>query len=220
MSSSVLHVLEDVVSIEENYGYGTIDFQKFRKLSPPVGKRILSLLSDHIAGTISGNMKNLTYVYNKLVAKETLPDTAVSLSFCVIHPDHKTNRVMVVRQLPRKNYRSLTPLHVHQSVVWDNRFRIAVSKAAQDKQASFKSLFVRHMVPTDHLLAKKGFKRNKRSKKVPPLASRGGLPIIMDDKGSVVSAPHLGYLDLNYGIHCKVTFDPAIPLLHNLDIGL
>ena len=220
MSSSVLHVLEDVVSIEESYGYGVVDFQKFRKLSPPVGKRILSLLSDHISGTISGNMKNLTYVYNKLVAKETLPETAVSLSFCVIHPDHKANRIMVVRQLPQKNHRSLTPLHVDQSVVWDNRFRIAVSKAAQGRQTSFKSLFVRHMVPTDHPLAKKGFKRNKRSKKVPPLASRGGLPIIVDDKGSVVSAPHLGYLDLNYGIHCKVTFDPAIPLLYNLDVNL
>ena len=208
-----------VVSVDQNFGYARIAFHPFYNLPPPVGKRVLSLVSNHISGIISGNMKNLARVYNGLVATAALPETAASLSYCVVSPDRKANCLLVVRQLTKNMHHNLTQLlQPGESVLWDNRYRISVSKVSHDKHIPFKSLFVRHMLSSDHILAKKGFRRNKRSKRVPPLVSRGGLPIIVDDKGCTVAVPHLGYLDLNYGIKCKAVFEPAIPLSYNLDV--
>ena len=206
---------DKLVSIERKHGFATVNLPHFRQLPPPVGKRLLLSLLHHIGGhtnTVCNTPLNSCYDY--LVAMETRPNKAASLAHCNMALIDSA-QFMVARQLPRTTERTLTPIVLGEPLLWGNRFRVTLSPTPKGRHAHnpLVAYSVRHMLETDYIVARKGLRRRK-SARLPPLLARGGLPVVVDATGRIVAAPHLGYLDVKFGVTCSVTFDPAVPL-HN-----
>lgn len=204
---------EELVSIEKRHGFATVDLPHYRRLPPPVGKRLLMSLFNHIGGhTNTVSTASLNSCYDYLVAGTIRPNKATSLAHCYVVPLDSA-QFMVARHRPQAREQTLTPIVLGEPLTWDNRFRVTLSQTARGRQMSKSSMmyWVRHMLETDCSVASKGLRRRKAAK-LPPLHARGGLPVVVDAKGCIVAAPHLGYLDVKFGVACSVTFDPAVPL--------
>ena len=213
LSPAVSSACDELVAVEKRHGFATVDLPRYRWLLPPVGKRLLVSLFHHIGGhTNVVSTAALNSCYGNLVARATRPNTATSLAHCNVVP-LSSSQFMVARQRPREVERTLTPVVLGEPLLWDNRFRVTLSPTGKGRRTHSSSLeyWVRHMLETDCFVASKGLRRQK-SAKLPPLLARGGLPVVVDAEGTIVAAPHLGYLDVKFGVTCSVTFDPAVPL--------
>ena len=204
---------EELVSTEKRHGFATVDLPLYGQLPPPVGKRLLMSLFNHIGGhTNTVSTASLNSCYDYLVAGTTRPNKATSLAHCNVVPLNSA-QFMVARRRPQAREQTLTPIVLGEPLMWDNRFRVTLSQTGRGRKthSSSPTYWVRHMLETDCSVASKGLRRRKASK-LPPLLARGGLPVLVDAKGCIVAAPHLGYLDVKFGVTCSVTFDPVVPL--------
>ena len=205
----------------KNVGYIFIDFHKFKQLAPPIGRRVLLNILLHIGGVKSSGFQQaiLCKYYNSVVSRTTAPDKCISMSSCNVVP-HSLDSFIVARATPRKTEKQLTEIKIGQSLIWDCRFSILLEKY-KGSSGHVKSeidleevFFVKHMDPTDLVVAKNSIRRVKASK-LPLKEARGGLPVIVDKNGSIVAVPHLNYIDVRYGLVCQCSFKPVIPIFNS-----
>lgn len=212
-SLAVLSACNELVAIEKRHGFATVGLHRYRELPPPVGKRLLLSLLHHIGGhTNALSTAALNGCYDYILARTTEPNKAANLAHCnVVLLD--SSQFMVARQRPPLVQLTLTSIALGEPLVWDNRFTVTLSQTARGTHAHSTppGYWVRHMLEDDYRVVVKGLRRRKATK-LPPVHARGGLPVVVDAKGCIVAAPHLGYLDVKFGVTCSVTFDPAVPL--------
>ena len=211
--STVNHALKEVsLSVNEKYGFVTVNADKLFSLPPVVGKRVLlSLL--HIGGARSYICyKSFTMLYNRLLKNRT---QAQQIQRCILYsPTWCQDLLVVGRSLPERNEQSLlTPISVGETVHWDGRWRIAI-KPIKDQFVVKEELYIRHMREMDWGVARRGI-RKIRSTRLPDPHVRGGLPVVTNKDGDIVLAPHFKVIDRSYGVDCDVEFKPLLPLIHH-----
>ena len=221
-------------------GYITLNPDEVRCLSPPIARRILRALIRYVGGgdkdihftkqeaihkvfldpstavvetcgrcVVFALRADSIVVTRSLPARTDRPLTSVKLGETVVWDNRFT---ITLRPLERTNPRDRPSQHrptaSHESDV-DTLLKVA-SRSAETRTDE-RQFFVRHMIPTDWALAKRGVRR-VRAHALPHERVRGGLPVIVDEDGKVVEIPNFKVVDRSYGVTASVRFEPVTKL--------
>ena len=148
----------------------------------------------------------------------------ISLGFCNIFQEKATTRhvpYFCIARSKEKLTHDTYPIKLGETVLWDNRFLITMSKLPPDTPGAGspkegEEFFIIPWQERFNLELKKGVRKN-RSFKLPPLISRQGIPVIVDKNRRVVLIPHFKVNDRSYGVTCTYQFKPNIGLYDWVD---
>ena len=149
-----------------------------------------------------------------------------SLFHCSISIE--SEMLVIARSMPQRRDRSLTPIKVGETILWDNRFKIKLQSLEQTERGKKirvskrmwknqvpsaeeiqeKTFYIRHWDKSDDQFAAKGI-RKVRASQLPHNRVRGGLPVILDEKKNLVVIPHYQTIDRSGGVCCECTFEPV-----------
>ena len=191
--------------------HGTLSFftSTYQSLNPAVARRALGLWIRYIGG-VSDIRYDLIAPMHKLLHSADKPSN-ITGSNILMTVDPKVKQSLIARRSPDSKYRVKVPIRIGESILWDNRFKISLVPRGgtggppADEPASNKSpvFYVRHLVEKDWHLMSKGASRYKA-----PVAVRGGLPVVVNDKNKIVLMPHFKVVNREAKIWAIVRFRP------------
>lgn len=199
------------LSINETYGFLTVNVDRLLSLQPVVGKKVLLSLIRYIGGArINIHYEVFAAFYSQLLNNPRVNRCIVST--CVLYsPDGRDDLMVIGRQLPNKSEQKQTPISVGETVHWDGRWRITIKPIKGHYMGKEELLYIRHMRHSDWSVARRGV-RKIRSTRLPHTHIRGGLPVVTTKDGYILVVPHFEVNDLSYGVECDIKFEPLVPL--------
>jgi hypothetical protein len=203
-------VVNKMATIDSKYGTLSFDAGSYRSLNPFIARSILAIWLRFVGSSGSSiNRYGLEKLHNVVMQEDTVTDTN---SNCILIPLPKERQFMVAKQKPPTGRSCKTPIHVGETILWDNRFRISLFQKTHPSKRNNENLksrvfYVRYFLRSDHMYVVKGVRKVKTSVLVHHHV-RGGLPVVVDETGTVVLIPHFKVMDHSVGIDCKVTFEP------------
>ena len=209
-----------MVKVNEADGYITVNYSKFLQLSPPVGRKLLEIVSKFVNSNAQGiSSASSLNIYNSVVKKvrNDVPVNAYgSYSGCVVfHHDHKS--FGVARTFLSNESQMFVKINVGQTVHWDNRFDISLNHlgGVAGGERMNETYFIRNMTREDYHLASKGIRKVKATR-LPNVYCRSGLPVIVARKEGVdkrawpvVLIPHFRVIERQYGVKCTCSYRPV-----------
>ena len=203
-------LVKKLATINSKYGTLSFDSRNYRSLNPYIARSVLAIWLRFVSS--SGNSINrygLQKLHNLVILDKTVTDTN---SNCVLIPLPKEGQFMIAKQKPPTGRSGRTLIRVGETILWDNRFRISLFEKTSGKKkrkgdVNSRVFYVRNFLRSDHMYVVKGVRKVRRTVLV-HYHVRGGLPVVVDETGTVVLIPHFRVMDHSVGVDCKVTFEP------------
>lgn len=200
--------MKKLTVVNTEYGYLEVDSHALLQHPRPVVRRVISAALKYVSGYPFVRHHTLNKVVAGLSKLEHTRNRVLQAQRCILFSlDHGRGRVGISRctfhAVPK-------PVKVGKCMYWDNLWEITLESLASTADSSTK-FFVRS-IGGDIYLACVGGVRAVGRVPLPPVRVRGALPVILDEKGKVVSIPHLKYLERAYGVEVHVKFKPLLPM--------
>ena len=213
--------MEELATVNLKYGTLSFDAPTYQSLNPYVARSVLSIWLRFVGSSgATINRYGLEKLHNLVVTEKTSSNTNNN---CIMIPLPKEGSIMLARQKPILVTGQKTPIRVGETILWDNRFRISLFEkpgALEKRKGDLTSevFYVRNFLFDDHRYVGKGV-RKVRAAVLVHYHVRGGLPVIVDETGTVVLIPHFRVIDHKVGVDCKVTFTPKWSMQDLLRFG-
>lgn len=186
----------------DEYGYVTVRKSSLLQLPSPLLRRVLSALIQHT----SGDIKSVPY---RSLAKisSALPDLrTTTIRRCYIFQvDENTIGFSTIPEP------TPVPIKVGEQLHWIGKWEVTLS-AVSSQVPHKEQYYVRPFQKDDHQLLRR---QPRKLKSRLPLLVRYALPVLTDDKGSVIAIPHFNYRNKNYKVKISVKYKPLVSLHHN-----
>ena len=196
------------IRINKTYGYAYVDVAGICSLESAVAYRVLGLLMQFIGAT-SKSLKHKHYMSIMKMFQNPYRSKTATFMKCTITP--QPHNFLFTRQAPERDHRVQTPISVGETICWDRRFEISLHPLRDERgdliETRRRKFFVRHLLTNDHWFAKFGV-RKVRSYGLPNEHVRGGLPVIVDERGKVVIIPLFKFIDKTAGVACECQYKP------------
>lgn len=211
--TAVNRLVKELPVINTRYGYLTLDSKRLLEEPSPVVRRVMSALLKFISGNINPvRYKPLNTLISALPLKRT-----VMLHNCLVFPigDHWVGVSGALPVHPKH-----APIKVGDTIHWEKRWEVKLVSTADEGCSTVESnmeglsnrqFFVRNLLSKDYGLGRRGM-RVVRSRRLPPVRARPALPVIIDEKNTVVAIPHLRYVDRAYGVTVNIKYKPFLSL--------
>lgn len=207
------------------YGYVTMKYDLYRKLSDPVAKKLINVLlrfasNQNVYADFAPITSNLTEIHRSILKNK---DRVHGTGYGGVVYQHDKKSFAVARRLDTY-YPNLTPINIGETILWDNRFYLNLdyldNNTAMKSYQSHHSFYVRHLIEKDLSQHSGQGIRKVKSVKLPHRFCRNGLPILVaehqdlpKEKWPVVAIPVLKFVNRQFGVRFRCSeFKPKITL--------
>lgn len=205
-------------AVDFRYGTLSVPLSTYRSLNPAIAKRALSVWMKYIGGT--SDVRNILPLHQLLLTQDRATNVTKSRIIMAVEPEQK--KLSIARRLPdrKSQAKSLVPIRVGETVLWDNRFQISLlpqqrkeneSQEQEKLPSESQEFYIRHLSPADWQYMSRGAVKVKH-----PVYARGGLPVIVDREGKIVVIPHFKLRSREENLFGRVKFTP----IRSLDVLL